>query len=142
MASPQAEQMKATMRATRANAAGGGPPQPPQKRGRAHPTGAAASTGPGGRGLEGGDGAGGAAVDYRLAPEHPHPAPVNDSVTVYEWLLGQGIESRHIAVSGDSAGGGLAVATLIAIRDRGLPNPAAGVPLSPWIDMEATGSSM
>jgi acetyl esterase/lipase len=81
-------------------------------------------------------------VDYRLAPEHPHPAAVNDSIAVYEWLLGQGIEARHIAVSGDSAGGGLTMATLIAIRDRGLPNPAAGVPMSPWVDMEATGPSM
>ena len=81
-------------------------------------------------------------VDYRLAPEHPHPAAVNDSVAVYEWLLGQGIDARHIAVSGDSAGGGLAMATLVAIRDRGLPNPAAGVPMSPWIDLEATGASM
>ena len=81
-------------------------------------------------------------VDYRLAPEHPHPAAVNDSITVYEWLLGQGLDAEHIAVSGDSAGGGLTVATLIAIRDRGLPNPAAGVPISPWIDMEGNGASM
>ncbi|MEO5839862.1 MAG: alpha/beta hydrolase [Acidimicrobiales bacterium] len=81
-------------------------------------------------------------VDYRLAPEHPHPAAVNDSMIVYEWLLGQGIDARHIAVSGDSAGGGLTMATLVAIRDRGLPNPAAGVPLSPWIDLEGTGASM
>jgi len=81
-------------------------------------------------------------VDYRLAPEHPHPAPLTDSVTAYRWLLDQGIEPGHIAIAGDSAGGGLTVATLLKIRDEGLPLPAAGVPLSPWIDMEGTGDSI
>ena len=66
-------------------------------------------------------------VDYRLAPEHPHPAPVEDSVSAYRWLLDQGVPSSSIAVSGDSAGGGLAVATQLAIRDQGLPMPAASV---------------
>jgi len=81
-------------------------------------------------------------VDYRLAPEHPHPAAVEDSTAVYRWLLEQGIESGHIAIAGDSAGGGLTVATLISIRAAGLPMPAAAMPLSPWVDMEGTGESM
>jgi acetyl esterase/lipase len=81
-------------------------------------------------------------VDYRLAPEHPHPAAVQDSTTVYRWLLDQGIEAQHLAISGDSAGGGLTVATLLSIRDAGLPQPAAAVPTSPWVDMEGTGDSM
>ena len=81
-------------------------------------------------------------VDYRLAPEHPHPAAVEDAVTAYRWLLDQGISNDKIVVSGDSAGGGLAIATLLAIRDQALPRPAAGVPLSPWIDLEGTGDSM
>jgi len=81
-------------------------------------------------------------VDYRLAPEFPHPAPVEDSTTAYRWLLDQGVGPAHIAISGDSAGGGLTVATLLSIRDAGLPMPAAAVPLSPWVDMEGTGDSM
>lgn len=81
-------------------------------------------------------------VDYRLAPEHPHPAPVEDATTAYRWLLDQGIEPGHIAIAGDSAGGGLTVATLLSIRNHGLPQPAAAVPISPWVDMEATGASM
>ncbi len=81
-------------------------------------------------------------VDYRLAPEHPHPAPVEDATTAYRWLLDQGIEPGHLAISGDSAGGGLTVATLLSIRGAGLPQPAAAMPLSPWVDMEGTGDSM
>jgi epsilon-lactone hydrolase len=81
-------------------------------------------------------------VDYRLAPEHPHPAPVEDSTTAYRWLLDQGIEPGHIAISGDSAGGGLTMATLLNIRDNDLPMPAAAMPLSPWVDLEGTGGSM
>ena len=80
-------------------------------------------------------------VDYRLAPEHPHPAPVDDAVAAYSWLLDQGIDAADIAISGDSAGGGLTVATQLAIRDRGLPMPAASVPISPWVDMTASGES-
>jgi monoterpene epsilon-lactone hydrolase len=80
-------------------------------------------------------------VDYRLAPEHPHPAPVDDAVTAYRWLLDQGIDASNIAISGDSAGGGLTVATQLAIRDQGLPMPAASVPISPWVDMSASGES-
>lgn len=80
-------------------------------------------------------------VDYRLAPEHPHPAPVDDAVSAYRWLLDQGVAAANIAISGDSAGGGLAVATQLAIRDQGLPMPAASVPISPWVDMSASGES-
>ena len=81
-------------------------------------------------------------IDYRLAPEHPFPAAVEDSVTAYKWLLDQKIAPAKIAVAGDSAGGGLTVATLVAIRDQKLPTPGAGVPLSPWIDLEGIGESM
>jgi acetyl esterase/lipase len=81
-------------------------------------------------------------LDYRLAPEHPHPAAVEDAVAAYRWLLDQHIAPEHIAVSGDSAGGGLTLATLLKIRDDGLPRPAAAVPISPWVDLEGTGDSM
>ncbi len=81
-------------------------------------------------------------IDYRLAPEHPFPAAVDDAVTAYRWLLTQGVSPSRIAIGGDSAGGGLTVATLVAIRDAGLPLPAAGVCISPWVDMEATGESI
>nr|AAS77238.1 lipase/esterase [uncultured bacterium] len=81
-------------------------------------------------------------IDYRLAPEHPFPAAVEDSVAAYRWMLSTGLKPSRIAVAGDSAGGGLTVATLVAIRDAKLPLPAAGVPLSPWVDMEGVGDSM
>jgi epsilon-lactone hydrolase len=81
-------------------------------------------------------------IDYRLAPEHPFPAAVEDSVTAYRWLLGQGISPERLVVAGDSAGGGLTLATLIKVRDDGLPLPAAGVCLSPWTDLEGIGESM
>lgn len=81
-------------------------------------------------------------LNYRLAPEHPFPAPVDDAVAAYRWLLGQGVQASNIAIAGDSAGGGLALAALIAIRDAGEPLPAAGIGISPWVDMEGTGESM
>lgn len=81
-------------------------------------------------------------VDYRLAPEHPHPAAVQDSTTAYQWLLDQGYEPDRIAIAGDSAGGGLTMATLIALRDADGPLPAAAAPISPWVDLEGIGDSM
>ena len=81
-------------------------------------------------------------VDYALAPEHPHPGPVDDSVKVYRWLLDQGYRPEHIAISGDSAGGGLTLATVLKLAIDALPQPAAAVPLSPWTDMEGLGESM
>jgi epsilon-lactone hydrolase len=81
-------------------------------------------------------------VDYGLAPENPHPGPVNDSVKAYRWLLDQGYRPEHIAISGDSAGGGLTLATVLKLASDGLPQPAAAVPLSPWTDMEGLGESM
>lgn len=81
-------------------------------------------------------------LDYRLAPEHPFPAAVDDAVSAYRWLMQQGTNPARNVIAGDSAGGGLAVAALIALRDAGLPRPAAGVCLSPWTDMEGIGDSM
>ncbi len=81
------------------------------------------------------------ALDYRRVPEHVHPAPVRDVVAAYRWLLDQGIDAEHMAFTGDSAGGGLVVTAMLLARDQGLPLPAAGMPLSPWFDYEATGAS-
>jgi monoterpene epsilon-lactone hydrolase len=80
-------------------------------------------------------------VDYRLAPQHPHPAPVQDVFAVYRWLLTEGIAPGHIALTGDSAGGALCFSTLLLARDAGVPMPAAIMPLSPWVEMEAIGPS-
>ncbi len=81
-------------------------------------------------------------LDYRLAPEHPHPAAVEDSVAAYEWLLDRGIAPDRLAVAGDSAGGGLTFATLLKLRDGGTALPACAVGISPWTDMQGTGESM
>ena len=82
------------------------------------------------------------ALDYRLAPEHPFPAAVEDALAGYRYLLGRGIAPGHIVIAGDSAGGGLVVAAMLAIRDAGLAQPGAGWCISPWVDMEALGESM
>ena len=82
-------------------------------------------------------------LDYRRAPEHPHPAQVEDAVAAYRWLLAdQGLAPEHIATTGDSAGGGLCTSMVLALRDAGDPLPAAVMPLSPFYDMEATGDSV
>jgi acetyl esterase/lipase len=83
------------------------------------------------------------AADYRLAPEYPFPAALDDAMAVYEWLLATGADPRQVAVIGDSAGGGLAFALLLRCRDEGrLPLPAAVVALSPWTDLALTGASL
>ncbi len=82
------------------------------------------------------------AIDYRLAPEHPFPAAVEDAVAAYRWLLSTGADPERIVIAGDSAGGGLTVATLLALRDAGDPLPAAAVCISPWTDLAITGESM
>jgi acetyl esterase/lipase len=77
-----------------------------------------------------------------LAPEHPHPAAVDDATAAYRWLLSQGVNPARLAIAGDSAGGGLTIATLVALRDAGVQLPAAAVSLSPWVDLEGLGESM
>ena len=81
-------------------------------------------------------------VDYRLAPEHPHPAAVDDAETVYRWLLGRGVDPATVVVAGDSAGGGLTVATLLRLREGRHPLPAGGVCISPWTDLTLSGDTM
>ena len=82
------------------------------------------------------------AVDYRLAPENPFPAGLDDAVSGYRWLLEQGADPARLVIGGDSAGGGLALATLQRLREAGDPLPAATVLLSPWTDLESTGESI
>ena len=79
--------------------------------------------------------------DYRLAPEHPFPGAIEDAVAAYRWLLERGALPERTVIAGDSAGGGLTVATLLALRDRGLPRPAAGVCISPWVDLTCSAPS-
>jgi acetyl esterase/lipase len=82
------------------------------------------------------------AIDYRMGPEHPFPAAVDDACAAYRWLIAQEYKPGRIVIAGDSAGGGLTLATLLALRDFGVPMPAAAVPISPWADLEGTGASI
>jgi acetyl esterase/lipase len=82
------------------------------------------------------------AIDYRLAPEHPFPAALDDALSAYRWLLDGGAAPDKILVMGDSAGGGLTLAALLKLRDDSLPLPAAAVALSPWTDLALTGASL
>ena len=82
------------------------------------------------------------AIDYRLAPENPFPAAVEDATAAYRWLLSEDHSPGKIVIAGDSAGGGLTLAALAALRDSGVPLPAGAVPISPWTDLEGTGDSV
>lgn len=81
-------------------------------------------------------------VDYRLAPEHPYPAAVEDAECAYRYVLAQGIAADRIGLAGDSAGGGLVVAALLALRDAGAPLPGAVACISPWLDLTLSGETM
>jgi len=81
-------------------------------------------------------------VDYRLAPEHRFPAAVDDAAASYRWLLQQGFAPDRIAVAGDSAGGGLAVALMVTLKNLGIDLPKVAVLMSPWVDLAMTGTSM
>ena len=82
------------------------------------------------------------AVDYRLAPEHPFPAALEDAVSAYHWLLANGAEPQQVAVMGDSAGGGLVFSLMLRLRDECAALPGAAVALSPWTDLALTGASL
>ena len=82
------------------------------------------------------------ALDYRLAPEHPFPAQLEDAQAAYHWLLSRGIAPEHIAIAGDSAGGNLALTLLLALRDAQQPLPRLAICLCPWTDMESFYTSM
>jgi monoterpene epsilon-lactone hydrolase len=81
-------------------------------------------------------------VEYRLAPEHPFPAAVDDACAAYEALLGHGIDPGQIALAGESAGGGLAIAALLALRERGTPFPSCAFVMSPYVDLTLSGESL
>ncbi len=82
------------------------------------------------------------AFEYRLAPEHPYPAALDDCVAAYQWLLRRGVDPQRIVVAGESAGGGLALTSLCQLRDEGDPLPAAAVAISPWCDLAMTFPSI
>ena len=81
-------------------------------------------------------------IEYRLAPEHPFPAGLDDAFAAYRWLTARGVSPSDIVIGGDSAGGGLTAATLLALRDAGDPLPAGAFCISPWLDLVAEGESM
>lgn len=82
------------------------------------------------------------AIDYRLAPEHRFPAQLDDARTAWRWLLRQGIAPEQVLIAGESAGGGLTMSTLVALRDAGEPMPAAAAIVSPWVDLTLSGPSI
>lgn len=81
-------------------------------------------------------------IDYRLAPEHPFPAAVDDAAAAWRWMIAQGLDPKRIAIAGDSAGGGLTIATLVNLRDQKLGLPGCAVAISPWVDLEGLGASI
>ncbi|MCP5207159.1 MAG: alpha/beta hydrolase [Hahellaceae bacterium] len=81
-------------------------------------------------------------IDYRLAPEHPYPAGLDDCVNAYQWLLKSGYSPRNLAVAGDSAGGGLCLSTLLRLKDAYSPLPSSAVLFSPWVDLTMSGNSI
>ena len=81
-------------------------------------------------------------IDYRLAPENPYPAQLDDAVTAFRWLRAQGFAAQHIVTAGDSAGGNLSIATALKLKDLGEELPGAIISLSPWLDMEMLGESL
>lgn len=81
-------------------------------------------------------------VNYRLAPENPFPAALDDAIESYEWLISQGYQAKQIFIAGDSAGGGLTLATLLALREMKKELPLAAICLAPWTDLKVTGSSV
>jgi epsilon-lactone hydrolase len=81
------------------------------------------------------------AINYRLAPEHRFPAALDDAIAAYRWMLDRGLKSSNVAFAGDSAGGNLVLAAMLALRERRLPLPSSAVLMSPWTDLAATGAS-
>ena len=81
-------------------------------------------------------------VGYRLAPEHPYPAALEDSISAYKWLLDKDVDPKNVVICGESAGGGLTMATLLKLRELELPFPAAAVMQSPWVDLRCRGKSL
>ena len=81
-------------------------------------------------------------IEYRLAPEHPYPAAIDDTYSAYQWLVNEGISPKHIIVSGQSAGGGLCLALLLKIKENNISQPLGAVALSPWTDLSQSGKTM
>ncbi|MFW9875705.1 MAG: alpha/beta hydrolase [Candidatus Thorarchaeota archaeon] len=81
-------------------------------------------------------------LEYRLAPEHPFPAALEDALESYKWLISEGFDPEKIVIGGESAGGGLAIATLLKLKELNLPLPAGGVLMSPWADLTGSGESI